>query len=224
MGYIYLIQEREFLTQNLPVYKIGKSTQENCRRLNSYPKGSKLIFCNEVNECHFIERELIILLKEKFIWRNDLGNEYFEGDLYEIKLVIFKYINIFDYKILSIIHAIIEGMFTLLHYHPLHPENHNIKLFNIDDKFINVYMDDKWQKIDENTIIKKSIKQIYRKFKNFIITEIKKNFNIVNIDIIFENLDTNSNFYKDLHNSIKQTIYKYTKKNYIDDINYDSKI
>lgn len=224
MGYIYLIQEREFLTQNLPVYKIGKSTQENCRRLNSYPKGSKLIFCNEVNECHFIERELIILLKKKFIWRNDLGNEYFEGDLYEIKLVIFKHINIFDYKILPVIHEMIESIFIVIHYHPLHPENHNIKLFDIDDKFIDVYMDDKWQKIDENTIIKKSLKQIYRLLKNYINSSLVKKKLNVNIDIIFENLDTNSNFYKDLHNSIKQTIYKYTKKNYINDINYDSKI
>ena len=62
MGYIYLIQEREFLTQNSPIYKIGKSGQENCRRLNSYPKGSKLILCIEVQfNYYLVEKELIKL-------------------------------------------------------------------------------------------------------------------------------------------------------------------
>tara|TARA_B110000093_G_C12771190_1_gene326616 strand:+ start:65 stop:736 length:672 start_codon:yes stop_codon:yes gene_type:complete len=216
MGYIYLIQEREFLTQNLSVYKIGKSTQENCRRLNSYPKGSKLIFCNEVNECHFIEKELIRLLKYKFIWRNDLGNEYFEGDLFKIKTLLFECINIYDYKILPIIHTLIENIFILIHYNPLYPENCNLKLFNIDDKFIDVYMNDKWQKLEENIIIKSSIKKLYISFRELInsqlSTKIDNKLNISNIDIIFENLDTNTNFYIELHNSMKKTIYKYTKK------------
>ena len=93
MGYIYLIQEREFLTQNLPIYKIGKSNQENCRRLDSYPKGSKLILCIEVDNCDLIEKELIKKLENEFTRRKDIGNEYFEGNVDEIKFHITHRIN-----------------------------------------------------------------------------------------------------------------------------------
>jgi len=40
--YVYLLQTREFINSNLPVYKIGKTKQTNNLRFNSYPKGSKL--------------------------------------------------------------------------------------------------------------------------------------------------------------------------------------
>ena len=36
--YIYLLHEREFIKTNENIYKIGKSKQENTKRISSYPK------------------------------------------------------------------------------------------------------------------------------------------------------------------------------------------
>jgi len=81
MGYIYLIKEREFVRLKEDVYKIGRSSQLNCKRINKYPKGSKLICILEFEEnINFIELKLINIFKQRFKFRKDYGNEYFEGD------------------------------------------------------------------------------------------------------------------------------------------------
>ena len=40
--FIYLIKEKQDIDTNEPIFKIGKSTQENTRRVKSYPSGSHL--------------------------------------------------------------------------------------------------------------------------------------------------------------------------------------
>ena len=48
-GYIYLLQEREFLKTNEPIYKIGMTEQTNpFDRFNSYPNGSRLFLMRNV--------------------------------------------------------------------------------------------------------------------------------------------------------------------------------
>ena len=42
-GTIYVIWEREFINKNEAVYKIGR-TDTLSRRINQYPKGSRMIF------------------------------------------------------------------------------------------------------------------------------------------------------------------------------------
>ncbi len=37
--YIYLIQEREFINSKQPIYKIGRTKQNNYKRFEQYPKG-----------------------------------------------------------------------------------------------------------------------------------------------------------------------------------------
>ena len=78
--YIYLIQLREFIKTNEPVYKIGKTTQDGMNRIKQYPKGSRIILFMKCKNCHDLER----IIKEKFIKkyriRRDIGSEYFEGD------------------------------------------------------------------------------------------------------------------------------------------------
>ena len=83
-GYIYIYHIREFLTQNLPIYKIGRTKDKN-KKKNGYPKGSKLLLCLEVNDMKFVETLLIQNLKKKCIHRTDLGSEYFEGNIKTIK-------------------------------------------------------------------------------------------------------------------------------------------
>lgn len=81
MSYIYIIKEREFIKTKENIYKIGKSRQENCRRINSYPKGSMLYFIIAVNDCDVIEQKIIKSFKKKFTHKTDIGNEYFNGDI-----------------------------------------------------------------------------------------------------------------------------------------------
>ena len=78
--YVYLIQEREFIKTSENIFKIGKSKQENNKRINQYPKQSKLILQILCDNCDELEKELIISFKNKYNHRKDIGNEYFEGD------------------------------------------------------------------------------------------------------------------------------------------------
>jgi len=78
--YVYLIQEREFIKTSENIFKIGKSKQENNKRINQYPKQSKLLLQIVCDNCDILEKELIISFKNKYNHRKDIGNEYFEGD------------------------------------------------------------------------------------------------------------------------------------------------
>jgi hypothetical protein len=82
--YIYLLQEREFVNKDEHVYKIGKTTQSNLKRISQYPNGSILKIQYECIDCTKIERELIKLFTKKYKLRKDIGYEYFEGDSFEM--------------------------------------------------------------------------------------------------------------------------------------------
>jgi len=84
--YIYLLQEREFVKTNEPIFKIGKTKQENNKRFLQYPNGSILLLQSLCFDCDELEKKIIKLFKEKYIYRKDIGNEYFEGD-YELMLI-----------------------------------------------------------------------------------------------------------------------------------------
>lgn len=83
--YVYFIHEREFLLAKKPVYKLGKTTQWNCRRLQDYPKGSALILVWRVPDCHATERALIAEFDARYKKRADIGAEYYEGDVNKMK-------------------------------------------------------------------------------------------------------------------------------------------
>jgi hypothetical protein len=83
VGYIYVIHVREFLTQNVDVYKFGK-TKDIVKRFNQYPKGSNLIFTHKVQRYHEVEKNILKCLRTAqehgIIFREDLGTEYFEAN------------------------------------------------------------------------------------------------------------------------------------------------
>ena len=83
-GYIYIYYTREFLRHNEKVYKIGRS-KDIFQRKNGYPKGSKLLYCIEVDDMQKVETQIINKLKQICIQRTDFGTEYFEGDIEIIK-------------------------------------------------------------------------------------------------------------------------------------------
>ena len=96
IGYIYLLQEREFIKTKENIYKLGKTKQENLKRIQNYPNGTKLNIQLECENCDINEKNLIIIFKQKFIQRIDIGTEYFEGDKYEMISII--YTVVMDYN------------------------------------------------------------------------------------------------------------------------------
>jgi hypothetical protein len=97
MQYVYLLIEREFLQSAVPVYKIGRTSQENNKRFLQYPKGSRLIFQINVTDSYFLEQEIISLFKHKYILRTDIGHEYFEGDVTNMQIDIFDLVITYNY-------------------------------------------------------------------------------------------------------------------------------
>lgn len=85
IGYVYCLQEREFINNREPVFKIGKTGKRDFSRFKQYPKGSELLYYVKVYEYHKVESMIIQKFKNKFKQRRDLGYEYFEIDFSSIE-------------------------------------------------------------------------------------------------------------------------------------------
>jgi len=81
---IYLLHEREFISKNINIYKIGRTSQPLLTRFNQYPKGSKLLYQRDCYNSIKIELEIINFFKNKYIHAPDIGNEYFRGNYNEM--------------------------------------------------------------------------------------------------------------------------------------------
>jgi len=95
-NYIYLLQEREFLKTGELIYKVGRTTKPNYQRFNQYPNGSVLLFQMICMNCVKNETSIIEKFKEKFINRQDIGREYFEGDYNDMIDIIYSSIKTND--------------------------------------------------------------------------------------------------------------------------------
>lgn len=91
-GFIYLVCEREFLSNGLDIYKIGM-TENILKRMSQYPKGSQLLLALYTNDVKFHERFLIDKFCMDFKARVDIGREYFQGDVACMIQSICNYIN-----------------------------------------------------------------------------------------------------------------------------------
>lgn len=85
-GSIYLIRTREFLNQKAPIFKIGKTSNNIGERLGNYGKGGEVLFTIAVPllKLDLVEVDLIKSFKNKFIQKQDIGKEYFEGNYLEM--------------------------------------------------------------------------------------------------------------------------------------------
>ncbi len=86
-GYLYIIHLREFITQDLPVYKIGRATDMQSR-LTNYPKNSKIYYFVHIDNVIENENKLINILKTEdsgVLQQTQYGREYFLGDHHIIK-------------------------------------------------------------------------------------------------------------------------------------------
>lgn len=83
-NFIYLIHLREFKNSHQFIFKVGKTKQQNLKRIYSYPKGSTPLLLQMCSDCDTLEKEIISDFKSKYIHRKDIGNEYFEGSHIEM--------------------------------------------------------------------------------------------------------------------------------------------
>ena len=88
---LYLIHTREFISTNKEIYKIGRSSNiEN--RVRNYPNGSKILLAIINKNSIQCEKDLIKKFKLTFTQKQFYGNEYFEGNKYEMIEIISNYI------------------------------------------------------------------------------------------------------------------------------------
>jgi hypothetical protein len=88
-GFIYILREREFIKTNENIYKIGKTSRENIQeRFKEYPNNSKLYSYWDVDNIDEFEKILKSIFNLKFKNMNEIGTEYYEGDIEEMILTI----------------------------------------------------------------------------------------------------------------------------------------
>jgi hypothetical protein len=77
VGFIYY--NAPIIGKNIKIYKIGPTNDFN-RRINEYPYETQIIYVTSAENDTKCKRELVKEFKSEFDWRNDVGNEYFEGN------------------------------------------------------------------------------------------------------------------------------------------------
>lgn len=82
--HVYIVHEREYLSQNKPVYKIGQTSRAAQDRFKAYSKSTRILVCMNVVDSKKVEGDIIDEFKEHFIQRTDIGTESFEGDLMDM--------------------------------------------------------------------------------------------------------------------------------------------
>lgn len=82
-GYIYVIITREFIALQESVVKAGY-TKDIVHRFYHYPKNSKLLFCQYVEDAYETEKRVLQELRQQYVQRKDIGKEYFEGQIWNI--------------------------------------------------------------------------------------------------------------------------------------------
>lgn len=79
-GELYILQTRRCIQMHTPIYKVGHATDAG-RRLQQYPKGSRLIVRLPVSHMLASERFMLAVCNHNFVQRKDFGSEYFQGDI-----------------------------------------------------------------------------------------------------------------------------------------------
>lgn len=93
-NYVYLVHRKDFIDDNLPIYKLGRSSREYLERFRDYPKGSQLVvqmLCSNSVEC---EKELLKIFGRKYNLTYQVGREYFSGDACEMVKDIFNLVTV----------------------------------------------------------------------------------------------------------------------------------
>ncbi len=167
--YIYLIHLREFIKTNENIYKIGKTKQENNKRFNQYPKGSKILIYIICDNCDALEKDIIKIFKNKYNHRKDIGTEYFEGNFEDMIK------DIYDIRKEKVSYEQNEILTTFKQ------NKYNKKIETIIDWLIYT--------LKNNTLSDDSIRNLYISYSNFIEQNNKKPISETKFGIILKNND-----------------------------------
>jgi hypothetical protein len=85
-GYVYIFYTRASKNVDESVYKIGK-TAEYISRTGHYMKGGNMLMVLNVKDRHAAERKIKHHFKIEFTPRRDYGTEFFEGDVFEMSIL-----------------------------------------------------------------------------------------------------------------------------------------
>lgn len=92
---LYLIHTREFITTEMPIYKIGRCNNLN-KAILQYPNGSQLLFLSICKNAYNCEHRIIEIFKEKYIQETYYGIKYYSGDVYDMIYVMSQYITLYN--------------------------------------------------------------------------------------------------------------------------------
>jgi len=144
--FIYLIQEKQDIVTNSSIFKIGKSTQENTRRVKSYPSGSHLLLQVACNNCHRIETYLIQQFRN--IFTLERGREYFKGDVF---------------KMINLIFCVVQNEFNPSNVEYMVTDDNNLSLYvHSKDKFVNYSFNNKENILNNYHLELSSVKNEYK--------------------------------------------------------------
>ena len=136
---IYIIQVDK------SVFGIGKYSNLNLE-YNKFPKDSKLIFLQRVDDQQKCYKNIIDKLTKKFKIRSDIGPNYFEGDMIKIKKIVF---------MMSLEYSNEDKKFSKI------PE----------EKFYDIFQEVLYSFFKENKYESMFILDIYNRYKSLINTE-----------------------------------------------------
>lgn len=91
-----MVHTRHCMHTRMQVYKVGRAKDAG-RRLQQYPKGSRLLARLPVSHMLDSEKVLLTLCRANFLQRRDFGTEYFEGELGKVVAMLAVVVQMFPY-------------------------------------------------------------------------------------------------------------------------------
>jgi hypothetical protein len=220
--FIYLIKEREFIKTKEPIYKIGKTKQENLQRIKSYPNGSILLLYIITNDCDKKEKEIIQKLKEHFIHKKDIGNEYFMGDYNYMINIILSIISISNESSLiesssiessSIESSSNDSLNSIVYF------DYDNKIINFDNSHIKDIEFIKNNKLEYYELFELYYNKLFENENNKIIKKTNKSYSkiLTKTNKWINKID--ESIYRILINNIAKNMKSFIEINFKDDIN-----
>ena len=208
--FIYLIKEREFIKTKEPIYKIGKTKQENLQRIKSYPNGSIILLYIITNDCDKKEKEIIQKFKEHFIHKKDIGNEYFMGDYNHMINIILSIISISSIESSSNDSYLIESIVYF---------DYDNKIINFDNSHIKDIEFIKNDKLVYYELFELYYNKLFDNDNNKIIKKINKSYSkiLTKTKQWINKLD--ESIYRIIINNIAKNMKSFIESNFKDDIN-----
>ena len=222
--FIYLIKEREFIKTKEPIYKIGKTKQENLQRIKSYPNGSILLLYIITNDCDKKEKEIIQKFKEHFIHKKDIGNEYFLGDYNHMINIILSIISnnssiecsiegSIDNSNNSLIEGSIESSKDIVYF------DYDNKIINFDNSHIKDIEFIKNDKLEYYELFELYYNKLFENENNKIIKKTNKSYSKILTKTKEWINKMDENIYPIIINNIAKNMKSFIEINFKDDIN-----